>query len=161
MLFSRLCRSRALYSLTETCKRPMLQSFNVDLNQSRPFSRGTNKDEQDSANIPAAVSSKFKVFKDEESPVILDIEEERRKYQELNKNLENPVVEDEFSGINLQRKNSITCYMTSIMCNSSWFWMFDGMHFGKRLYQGSLITKYASSLCLRNVMSTYVLINLH
>ncbi|XP_063229817.1 uncharacterized protein LOC134534972 [Bacillus rossius redtenbacheri] len=55
-----------------------------------------------SNSIPLAVSSKYKVFRDEDSPIILDIEEERSKFQdEIAARLE--VVEDEFSGINLKR----------------------------------------------------------
>lgn len=49
-----------------------------------------------------AAGSKYKVFRDEDSEVVLDVVEERLKYQNL---IETETEErDQFEGLNLQRK---------------------------------------------------------
>ena len=46
-----------------------------------------------------AMSPKYEVFRDEDAPVILDVEEERIKYLD---SLQEKKKEDEFSGLNLK-----------------------------------------------------------
>jgi len=51
--------------------------------------------------IPSAISSKYKVFRDEDATVVLDVEEERLKHLET-LDLPPKPYEDEFSGLNLE-----------------------------------------------------------
>nr|CAD7445670.1 unnamed protein product [Timema bartmani] len=54
-------------------------------------------------SVPGDVLSKYQVFRDEDSPIILDVEEERRKRLEQTESTLQEAVQDEFSGLNLQR----------------------------------------------------------
>ncbi|PSN37790.1 hypothetical protein C0J52_13364 [Blattella germanica] len=65
-----------------------------------------SKDEdskRQSATITSTIASKYKVFRDADAPVILDVDEERMKYRETVKNKKEDQREEEFSGLNLER----------------------------------------------------------
>lgn len=52
---------------------------------------------------PGAVASKYDIFRDDESPIILDVDEERSRY---NSEIETVLpVRDQYEGINLERKS--------------------------------------------------------
>jgi hypothetical protein len=51
--------------------------------------------------LPSAISGKYQIFKDEDAPVILDVEEERLKHLQT-LDLPHKQYEDEFSGLNLE-----------------------------------------------------------
>lgn len=90
------------------------RQFNPDF--TNPFIEKKTKEKTEEKQIPFAVRNKYKIFKDEDSTEIFDVEEEKQRYQKEEEPLE--YYNDEFVGINLNRKNSNQNHAWKVSCIS-------------------------------------------
>lgn len=107
-----LCTGKGLYKSSYTCSCRIIQS--EPLYKKRTFC-SKNKDEKlekyendDLQHNPTyTVSEKYKVFRDEDAPVVFDVDEEKNKINLADLELEDEFV-DSYEGLNLTRKLKYT-----------------------------------------------------
>lgn len=61
------------------------------------------KDDNEDHNLPYGFVGKYKVFRDEDAPVIFDVNEEKKRIELDELNMENETV-DPYDGINMNRE---------------------------------------------------------
>lgn len=97
---------RNLYQLYS--QRVLFSRLYQDGPENRGKENGKKQGFSMSEQIPSAISSKYQVFRDEDSAVILDVEEERLKHLQTLELSQEEDKEDEFSDLNLDRKCSFS-----------------------------------------------------
>lgn len=97
---SHVCRCKIINNGQGITKRSVSYSRQLYSNKKLTESEDLNKDEE--PNLPSGFAGKYKVFRDEDAPVIFDVNEEKKRIElgELNIQEED---EDPYEGINLER----------------------------------------------------------
>lgn len=96
--FSKICKESA--SLLSYSKKTYLRRLHIT-----SVINKANTKESPEVKIPQALSNKYEVFRDDPSPIILDIEEERKVIEKKFGAVEEEQEEvDEFYGISPERK---------------------------------------------------------
>lgn len=68
------------------------------------FNTALKKPTNNAKDVPAAVASKYQVFKDEDATLILDVDEERQRHNEDVDDEEQEMAKDIYSGLNMERE---------------------------------------------------------